>query len=163
MNSIKTPRLPKSLQKIVRPGCYVMHFIPTVLEADEPDSFTGTFRIEIPPKPASDAAGEIRASGDLYAVASGRDWIPWEIPTFAVEDYRYYLSLCDIRAVSGDDGGVEFDLESQRFHASTRTWTNEGVFTAAMRWNVANERSPRRWDFLEGTVYDPDSNACGAL
>ena len=61
--------------------------------------------------------------------------------------------------------GKSFTLgfEMYRFNSTTRTWTNEGAFTALMTWTPAPAGYPSSNDYLTGEVKNGSSTVVGKL
>ncbi len=122
------------------------------------------------------------ASGDLYLhhIPSFWPWPgpipqPWPIfpvaepnpsngiPIFARGRYRYYLSVTQILEGFTIANSFTLGFEMHRFDLATRTWTNEGAFTALMTWTTAPPGYPSTADFLTGEVKNGSGAVVGAL
>jgi hypothetical protein len=161
----------------VRAGCYLLRFSSSTSSLSVLD---GTLRVE------QHADGRT-ASGDLYQRRVIRICLPPMlpvlpglpgrcssilvpgpnpadgIPIFARGRYRYYLRVT--RILEGFTIANSFTLGFQmwRFYSDTRTWTNEGDFTALMSWTTAPTGYPSSRNYLEGDVTNSSGVVIGRL
>jgi hypothetical protein len=155
----------------VKCGCYLVAFKPT---GSPFVVYDGTMRVEC------HSAGRT-ASGDLYQrktifgghpprIMLGKPPNPAKgIPILPRDRYRYYLRITQI--LEGTIIGNSFVLgfEMWRFTknpggwSSGGTWTNEGAFTAKMKWMPAPFGYPSKRNYLEGDVKNAGGTIVGRL
>jgi hypothetical protein len=157
-------------------GCYLVNFTPV---GHALVSYDGTMRVECHDDGRT-------ASGDLYQrplillphpfpklaqllskppklVLAPAPNPKDGIPIFSRSRYRYYLRVTQI--LEGITFGNSFQLgfERWRFDLATRTWTNEGTFTAQMTWSLAPLGFPSKRDYLVGDVRNGANAVVGRL
>lgn len=144
----------------LRCGCYLVRLTSSTNPLSVLD---GTLRVEC------HSIGRT-ASGDLYQrrILWGRGLPPGPnpangIPIFARNRYRYYLRVTRILEWFTIASSFTLGFEMYRFNSSSRTWTNEGVYTAQMSWTTAPAGYPSSDDYLEGDVRNNDGRVVGRL
>ncbi len=165
----------------LKEGCYLIRYTPkatgTVFIFTHYD---GTMRIE------RDGSNTI-ASGDIRAQRSPFPTLPLQppgpgpippspvrflplepnpangIPIFPRDRYRYYLRVTQILEsfILGNSFTLGFDR--WKFDHTTKTWTNEGPFTAVMSWTPAPASYPSTSNYLTGDVKDSTNAVVGTL
>ena len=170
--SLPWPWPPPPVFRVLRAGCYLLNYKPK--DSGFFVTYDGTLRVE--------ARGfERTASGDIYQRPFSWRCIPgpygplcWPIlgpgpapasgiPILARNQYRYYLRVTEIlESITAADN---FDLGFQmyRFNSATKTWTNEGDYTAQMFWRSAPPGYPSSIDYLEGDVTNATGTVVGRL
>lgn len=171
--SLPWPWPPPPVFRVLRAGCYLLSYKPKGSAFFV--TYDGTLRVEA-------RRFERTASGDLYQRPFSWRCIPgpygsplcWPIllpgptpgsgiPILARNQYRYYLRVTEIlESITAADN---FDLGFQmyRFNPATKTWTNEGDYTAQMFWTSAPPGYPSSIDYLEGDVTDAAGKVVGRL
>jgi hypothetical protein len=151
------PALPPTLRS-VRQGCYLLRFIPLGPFPTPPPfvHYDGTLRVEL--------LGGAHWSGDLYqhTLLHGPEPSPaGGIPSLPIARYRYYLSGQPLSPVTS--GALNLSFERHLFTHVTRTWTNQGTFTATLVWVGAPAGFPDTSQYLIGLVKDPMGVIVGIL
>ncbi|TWF74722.1 hypothetical protein FHX44_11604 [Pseudonocardia hierapolitana] len=148
------PASPLQAFKILRQGCYLLTFRPLPPTLPLPGlQYAGTMRVEH----GTGAHG----SGDLYLRGSTRPDPRGGVPSFPLADYRYYLMAKTFSPVAHRT--LTFTFERHLFDHVTRTWSNQGEFTAQMVWVPAPPAFPDAGQFLVGLVTDPMGIVTGSL
>ena len=166
-NPIESNRVPPSGPNILQNGCYLAEWRPRSSSEEE---LLGTMRIERHPQ-------GVTASGDLYhhpkvkvvtsptlrTVPNSRPDPGAGIPTFPRNQYRYYLRVTQILESSTTANVFLMMFERWSFYASINTWTNDGVFSARMKFTPPPSEFPSEAIFLEGNVTNPTGDLSGTL
>lgn len=161
-------RRPTSGQRLLADGCYFAAYAPRELGV----IYQGTLRVD-------SRSGQLFASGDLYAAATGPDGLTHQvgqmppprhgIPIFPIADYTYYLRVTKIEAAAT---GFALAFEANRFVAQTvvaldgndsSQWLPQGAFTAQMLPAAAPAGHPLPALFFVGDVANADGSAIGRL
>lgn len=157
--------LPFPPLRFLRCGCYLINYTPT---SGFLTTYDGTLRVEC------HTAGRT-ASGDLYQrglIFSGTPPLlglapapnpASGIPILARNRYRFYLRVTQV--LESWTFGNQFTLgfEMHRFDLATKTWTNNGAFTALMKWVPAPPGYPAPNDYLVGDVKNAVNTIVGSL
>ena len=157
-------------RRTLRAGCYLLRYTPLPpATAVAPVHYDGTLRVQ------RDGANTI-ASGDLYlhrphvrlpfgrrpAAALSEPNPAAGIPIFPRSRYRYYVRVTQIvRRAAGTHFTLGFELH--RFDHATKSWSNEGAFTADMHWSAAPSGYPSSSDYLTGEVRTSSGSMRGHL
>ena len=188
MTTVIQPPLILNPSGRLRAGCYLICYTPS---DPDPDvlHYDGTLRVQWVDKDGNDPRDKggynggaldkdkypfILASGDLYAHFKDR---PVEapkvgttgaidIPIFPREEYRFYLCVKSVPSWSITAGGFDLVIESHsydRYHDPDRRWYSEGLFTAAMRWDLPPLGCPRDALYAAGPVLEPSGKFNGTL
>jgi hypothetical protein len=151
--------------RLLRGGCYLIRYTPTVVPPASSLHYNGTLRVE-------HVGANTIASGDLYIHPSFSFPFPFPfpepnpalgIPIFARSRYRYYLRITQILEFITFGNSFTLGFDRYRFDQATSTWTNEGSFTAVMSWTSAPAGYPSSADYLTGEVRDAASTVVGTL
>jgi hypothetical protein len=156
----------------LRCGAYLINYTPSNSLFV---SYDGTLRVEC------HSSGRT-ASGDLYQrqlillpLLPGFPPIPRPpilssapnpaagIPILPRSRYRYYLRVTQILEFFTVGKSFTLGFEMYRFNSTTRTWTNEGAFTALMTWTPAPAGYPSSNDYLTGEVKNGSGTVVGKL
>lgn len=157
----------------LRAGCYLVKLTSSSSYLSVAD---GTLRVE------SHSDGRT-ASGDLYQRSLVRAYMPPKpglpgryfltlapgpnpadgIPIFPRKSYTHFLRVTQIleSLTIADSFTLGFDM--YRFDGSSRTWSNEGAFTAQMCWTVPPAGYPTTGDYLEGDLKNSSGTIVGRL
>ena len=179
MEPIPWPRpWPPFRFRSLRCGCYLLNYSP---RGNALVGYDGTLRVEC-------HNGGRTASGDLYqrpvVFLPSRPGFPpilprgimlagpspaAGIPILARGYYRYYLRVTQILENWTFANGFVLGFERWRFTRSGAswsgggTWTNEGLFTAGMRWQPAPAGYPSSGDYLAGDLKNPGGTIVGTI
>jgi hypothetical protein len=161
-------------------GCYIMHYTPQQHKTTPLVHYDGTMRVQWDEP-------NVIASGDLYIhqpcqtsqgqkspKTTGRFMpMPNEpdpasgIPIFPIKQYRYYVRVIKISESSTGKSApcyrIELKFKLHRFNHATRTWTNEGTFSALLNSATPPPRYPSTSDYWEGEVRDSSKVIVGSL
>jgi len=158
----------------VRAGCYLLRLTSSTSSRAVLD---GTLRVE------QHADGRA-ASGDLYQRRVIRICLPPiapglpsrcssilvpgpnpadGIPIFARDRYQYYLRVTQILEGFTIANSFTLGFQMWRFYSDTKTWRNEGDFTALMSWTTAPTGYPSSRNYLEGDVKNSSGLIIGRL
>jgi len=85
------------------------------------------------------------------------------IPILPRDRYRYYLRVTQILESFTLANSFTLGFEMYRFYSDTKTWTNEGAFTALMSWTTAPAGYPSSGDYLEGDIRNGAGVVVGRL
>jgi len=161
-------------QRSVRSGAWLVTFRSSNSDLI---AYDGTIRVEVHP---TASGGGRTASGDLYqrpihqgsgtsGPAIGAGPLPENgIPILPFSKYQYYLSITKILEGSTLEDSFELDFNRWKYTPATTTggsgtWTNDGAFTAALKWTSAPTGYPSEVDYLTGDVLDTSGSVTGTL
>jgi hypothetical protein len=163
---VPRPKFPISIKALLR-GCYLLRYTPG---KSSPGAifplvhYDGTLRIQ--------TIGGFHASGDLYQHSVFPVPFPGPrfkepnpaagIPIFSRSRYRYYLRVTSSAWLTLGTW-ITIKFERHRFDQVTRSWTNEGTFTARMTWTTAPPGYPVASQYLTGPVLGPTNFQVGHL
>ncbi|MCX8031142.1 MAG: hypothetical protein N3A59_06150 [Thermodesulfovibrionales bacterium] len=157
--------------KSLRCGCYLIKLTSNI---NPLLVYDGTIRVEC-------HSNGLSASGDLYRrsiifypqISSFKGkFAPFltpapnpkhGIPILPRNRYRYYLRVTKILEWFTFSNSFILSFEVFRFKTSSKTWTNEGTFTAQMSWTTAPAGYPSKSDYLEGDVKTAGGKVVGRL
>lgn len=153
----------------LRAGCYLIRYTPLQRQALTRTHYDGTMRIQ------RDGANVI-ASGDLYlhrpTVLTRRAFPPPRsnepnpaagIPVFPRSRYRYYVRVTKILEGWTTASSFALGFELHRFDAASKSFSNQGSFTAAMSWTAAPSGFPSSASYLTGQVTSATGTVVGQL
>ncbi len=160
------PRFPWVFRAL-REGCYLIRYTP--INSRFFFHYDGTMRVER-------NRFNTTASGDLYShwTYPFVGWPRWPrvhpepnpaagIPIFRRSRYSYYLRVTQI--LEGYTLGSSFTLgfEMHRYNRGTKSWSNQGKFTALMSWATAPSGYPSSSDYLTGDLKNSSGTTVGRL
>jgi len=154
-------------------GCYLINMTSS---HNNLSVFDGTLRVECD-------GNKRRASGDLYQrkllyfpqarwlnyTYRGFPFLPPKpnpalgIPIFPRNSYRYYIRVKKLLQYITAADSFLLEFEMWRFHKNTKSWTNEGTYSADMEWTTAPTGFPSSNDYLEGEIKNSDEIVVGRL
>lgn len=156
----------------LKAGCYLLNYDPVNNFLTQ---FDGTIRVE------SDGLFNKIASGDLYQRPLQFTSFPFSvgltpapnpangIPILSRNRYRYYLRITQILDSFTISNSFTLGFEMHKYTASSNgwssigSWSNEGAFTATMKWISPPSQYPSNAQYLEGDVRDSSGNITGRL
>ena len=149
------PGFPFQTFKVLRQGCYLLRYwpLPSLPIPLPIVQFVGTMRVEL-------GAGT-HCSGDLYRRLPGLVQPAAGVPSFPISSYRYYLKVKPFSPFTF--GILTLTFERHLFDHLTRSWINQGDFTARLAWISAPPGFPDGGQYLVGLVSDPMGIVVGAL
>ncbi len=179
-SSISTPAIqpilinPNLLYRFrsLRQGCYVLNFRPSSTSFYSLTHYDGTLRVQRSGV-TTEASGDLylhRTFPFVYTLGGGYRYVaPKElspsngIPIFKRSQYRYYLRVTRILQWITISNQFVLGFERHRYNHATKSWTNEGEFTATMQWQTTPSSYPSGADYLKGDVKNSSGTTIGSI